>query len=138
MVLGYFGKTPVAPDPEIVKLASEQLGLEATDRKVVEINDADETKGIGPARKLLQSSGLDETQENLFIAATCKGKGIAFLNGEAKLGIRKVDPKEKPAGPSSSAPDGYTVKLNGKSYGVKLDGNTAIVNGQNWNSQFKG
>ena len=31
MVLGYFGKTPVPPDPEeVVKLAAEQLGLEPT------------------------------------------------------------------------------------------------------------
>ncbi|HCK12232.1 MAG TPA: biotin attachment protein, partial [Candidatus Latescibacteria bacterium] len=28
MVLGYFGKTPVAPDAEVVRIASEQLGLE--------------------------------------------------------------------------------------------------------------
>ncbi len=27
MVLGYFGKTPVAPDPDIVKQAADQLGL---------------------------------------------------------------------------------------------------------------
>ena len=27
MVLGYFGKTPVPPDPEVVKIAAEQLGL---------------------------------------------------------------------------------------------------------------
>ena len=38
MVLGYFGKTPCEPDPEIVKLASEQLGLEPTTEKVVDIN----------------------------------------------------------------------------------------------------
>jgi pyruvate carboxylase subunit B len=30
MVLGYFGKTPVPPDPEVVKAASEQLKLEPT------------------------------------------------------------------------------------------------------------
>ena len=30
MVLGYFGKTPVPPDPEVVQIASEQLGLEPT------------------------------------------------------------------------------------------------------------
>src|SRR5690606_32320353 len=30
MVLGYFGRTPVPPDPEVVRLASEQLQLEPT------------------------------------------------------------------------------------------------------------
>ena len=33
MVLGYFGKTPVEPDVEIVKLASEKLKLEPTTEK---------------------------------------------------------------------------------------------------------
>jgi len=33
MVLGYFGKTPVAPDPEIVKIASEKLNLGTNNRK---------------------------------------------------------------------------------------------------------
>ena len=28
MILGYFGKTPVKPDEEIIKIASEQLKLE--------------------------------------------------------------------------------------------------------------
>ena len=44
MVLGYFGKTPVAPDPEIVKIASEQLKLEPTTKTVLEINDANPKK----------------------------------------------------------------------------------------------
>jgi pyruvate carboxylase subunit B len=39
MVLGYFGKTPVAPDAEVVKIAQEQLGMDPTDRLVVDIND---------------------------------------------------------------------------------------------------
>ena len=37
MVLGYFGKTPEPADPEVVKLASEQLGLEPTTKTVLEI-----------------------------------------------------------------------------------------------------
>ena len=36
MVLGYFGKTPVAPDAEVMKIASEQLGLEPTTQKPLE------------------------------------------------------------------------------------------------------
>jgi pyruvate carboxylase subunit B len=30
MVLGYFGKTPVEPDPMVVQIAHEQLKLEPT------------------------------------------------------------------------------------------------------------
>jgi len=44
MVLGYFGKTPVEPNPEIIKLAMDQLGLEPTTRPVLEINDANPKK----------------------------------------------------------------------------------------------
>jgi pyruvate carboxylase subunit B len=103
MVLGYFGKTPVAPDPEIVKLACEQLELEPTDRTPLELNDADPTKGTEPARKLLQDAGFEETDENIFIAATCKEKGIRFLQGNAEVGVRKVDRAKEAPSPSMDA-----------------------------------
>ena len=35
MILGYFGKTPCEPDPELVKWAEEKTGLQPTDRKSV-------------------------------------------------------------------------------------------------------
>jgi hypothetical protein len=66
MILGYFGKTPVAPDAELVKLASEKMGLEPTTEKVVDINDKDEKKGIAPAKKLLEDNDLETTEENIF------------------------------------------------------------------------
>ncbi len=132
MVLGYFGKTPVAPDPEIVKIASEQLNLEPTTRVPLDINNEDPNKGIDAACKLLQAAGINETDENIFIAATCKEKGIAFLKGEAKVGVRKnLDKGEKKA-KSQGAPDGYTVTVNNKKYAVKIDGATATVNGKNY------
>jgi pyruvate carboxylase subunit B len=126
MVLGYFGKTPVAPDPEVVKLASEQLHLEPTTKKVVDINDADPTKGIKAATKMLQDAGVPITDENIFIAASCKEKGILFLTGKSKVnGVRKIDPKEVAARKAGE----YTVTVNGKAYGVKLSANEATVNG---------
>ncbi|WP_096348855.1 biotin/lipoyl-containing protein [Marispirochaeta aestuarii] len=131
MVLGYFGKTPVPADPEIVKLASEQLGLEPTEKKVLEINDADPKKGIPAARKMLQEAGIEETEENLFIAATCKEKGITYLKGEAKSGVRKID-RSKPAEGGEAAAGGYTVKLEGKTFKVKLEGDKAVVNGKSY------
>lgn len=129
MVLGYFGKTPIPADPEIIKLASEQLGLEPTDKKVLEINDADPKKGIAAARKMLQEAGIEETEENFFIAATCKEKGITYLKGEAKSGVRKID-RSKPAEGGEAAAGGYTVKLDGKTFKVKLEGDKAVVNGK--------
>ncbi len=123
MVLGYFGKTPVPPDPEIVKIASEKMGLPPTTEDPLVLNDADPAKGAGPARKMLQAAGLEETGENIFIAASCKEKGIAFLKGEGVIGVRKKTPK--PAGQE----DAYTVTVDGKEYAIVLDGERALVNG---------
>ena len=44
MVLGYFGKTPVKPNDEVVKLAAEQLKLEPTEELAIDLADKDETK----------------------------------------------------------------------------------------------
>ncbi|MCP4217986.1 MAG: biotin attachment protein [bacterium] len=128
MVLGYFGKTPMPPDEEIVKMASGQLGLEPTTESPLAINDRDPKKGLGAARKMLQAARIVESDENLFIAATCKEKGIAFLKGEAKIGVRK-NPKK---GPDKA--EGYTVAINGKPYSVILNSDgEAIVNGMRYN-----
>jgi pyruvate carboxylase subunit B len=131
MVLGYFGKTPIEPDAKIVKLCAEQLKLEPTKKTPLEINDADPTKGIEAARKLLKAAGIVETDENIFIAATCKDKGITFLKGEAKTGVRKNLEKAKPAA-GGDAPDGYTVTVNGKAYSVQMDEAKATVNGKTY------
>jgi len=88
MVLGYFGHTPAQPDAEVVKLASEQLGLELTTEDVHDINDRNPQLGIPYNISLLQKAGLAQTEENIFIAATCGEKGIAFLNGDCSTGIR--------------------------------------------------
>ena len=132
MVLGYFGKTPVAPDPEIIKIASQQLGLAPTDRPVLEINDADPKKSLGTFKKMLTDKGLPLTEENIFIAAACQDKGILFLEGKATLGIRKNVPDAKPAAQEGAKPDGYTVTVNGKHFAVQLKGGKAVVNGKEY------
>ncbi len=130
MVLGYFGKTPVAPDPDIVKQAADQLGLEPTTRSPRELNDEDPSKGVEAVRKLLQDNGLEETDENIFIVAACKDKGLVFLKGEAELGIRKVQPEAPPqAGPAPGRPAEYTLTVNGKEYFLAFQGNNVTVNG---------
>ncbi len=131
MVLGYFGQTPVAPDPEIVKIASEQLELETTTKTVLEINDADPTKSLDHFRKMLTDNDLPVTDENLFIAAACQDKGILFLQGKATLGVRKNVAAAAPAA-DGSKPNGYTVSVNGKSYAVELKGDKAVVNGKEY------
>ncbi len=137
MVLGYFGKTPVEPDPEIVKLSAEQLGREPTTDLVVDINDRDETKGIEAARKLLQKDNLPETDENIFIAATCKEKGIQYLKGEARTNVRKIDRSKAAAEAEGGKPTAYTVTLNNKPYTVKIENGQAVVNGVNYAFDIK-
>ena len=131
MVLGYFGKTPVAPDPEVVKLASEQLHLEPTTEKCVDINDRDPNKGRAAAEKMLKDANLPITDENVFIAAACKEKGILYLTGKAHVnGVRKIsEEKEKKAEAKKNTTGEYTVTVNGVNYGVKLEKDSAVVNG---------
>lgn len=124
MVLGYFGKTPVEPDANIVKIASEQLGLEPTKEAAIDIADRDESKKLSSIAKVLEENGIKKTDENLFIVAACGQKGVAFLKGEAKVMIRK----------NNSAKDGkYLVSVNGNKYHVSVDGNEISVNGTTYN-----
>lgn len=130
MVLGYFGKTPCAPDPEVVKIAEEQLGLQPTTETVVDINDKDETKGLKAAQKRLEDAGLEVNDENLFISAACKEKGILFLQGKGTIGVRKNEVKADSPSSCEPAGNGYTVTVNGKKYAVALEGGKATVNGK--------
>lgn len=88
MVLGYFGKTPVPPDPEIVAIAARKLKLAPTTEDPRAMNDRDPAKGVAACRKMLVDAGIaDLSEENIFIAATCKEKGIQFLKGEASVDV---------------------------------------------------
>lgn len=128
-VLGYFGKTPLPPDPEVVKKASEQLD------KPVFTGDPLEAapKNIEPAKKALEERNLPVTDENIFIvlASMVAGKkmelneGIRLLTGQSKIDIplkKREEPKKEekqkevvtesvPAGPIRTK---CTVEENGK------------------------
>ena len=93
---GYFGRTPAEPDPEIVRIASEQLKSEPTTRSPLDINDENPAKGRKAAIAMLNANQLPITDENIFIAASCSEKGIRFLKGEGTIGVRKTDRKQKP------------------------------------------
>ncbi len=124
MVLGYFGHTPSTPDADIIALASEQLKLEPTTENAVDIADKDKTKSMAYVRSILEKEGIEINDENVFIAASCKEKGIAFLKGEAKVNVRKIDKKEtKKEGNKKVATSGsgeYTVVVNGQKYNVQV------------------
>lgn len=117
MVLGYFGKTPVAPDANIIELASKQLNLEPTTELAINIADKDESKSIAYTKTLLEKEGIETSEENIFIAAACKEKGVAFLKGEAKVNIRKLASMPKPMSVDENK---FTVAVNGNKYHVEV------------------
>ncbi len=134
MVLGYFGKTPVSPDPEIVKIASEKLNLEPTTENAIDLADKDETKSIAYWKEKLEDIGIETTEENIFIAAACQEKGLAFLKGEGEINVRKNS--DMPTQGSSDMSTGsYTVVVNGEKFSVQIaegDANIEVtaVNGE--------
>jgi pyruvate carboxylase subunit B len=114
-VLGYFGKTPLPPDPEVVKKASEQLDLPVFDGDPLEAAP----KNIEPARKALEERGLPVTDKNIFliVATMVPGKkmevneGIRLLTGKAKIDIpfKKKKEEAKPAEAAEPAPAASAV-----------------------------
>lgn len=102
-VLGYFGSTPLPPDPAVVERASEQLELEPFDGDPLDAAP----NNIPEARAALEERGLPTTDENVFLvlAAMVPGKrmetneGIRLLTGRAKIDIPlKRDADEAPSG----------------------------------------
>ncbi|MCM1266004.1 MAG: hypothetical protein NC200_07380, partial [Candidatus Gastranaerophilales bacterium] len=141
MLLGYFGKTPCEPDPELVKWAQEKMNMEPTTEKVVDINEKDPDKGIEAAKKRLEEAGLPTTDENIFISAACKDgnvdKGIEFLLGKGQVSVNKTACEQAVCNEASATGE-YTVKVNGKNYAVKLDGDKkAVVNGKEYDIAVK-
>jgi pyruvate carboxylase subunit B len=123
MVLGYFGKTPTEPDPEVVAIAAEKLGLEPTTENAIDLADKDEKKSIACWKERLEKEGIEATEENIFIAAACDEKGITFLKGEAEINVRKISEmkEEKEESTSMANTSGsYTVVVNGEKFNVQV------------------
>ncbi len=128
MVLGYFGKTPVAPDEQIVKLASGKLKLEPTTENPLDIADRDEKKKISVWKERLEIEGIPATEENIFIAAACDEKGIAFLKGEAPLNVRKKENESKKGeNKMANASGNYTVVVDGQRFNVTIENGNANI-----------
>jgi pyruvate carboxylase subunit B len=137
MVLGYFGKTPVAPDPEVVRIASEKLNLKPTTEKVLDLTEADETKSLAYWSNKLKKETIETTDENIFIAAACGEKGITFLKGEAEVNVRKISntPIITEEGSKNMSNGNYTVVVDGQRFSVQVaegDANIQVtaVNGE--------
>ena len=149
MVLGYFGRTPMPPDPDIVRISREQLGLPVFDGDPLDVLEP----GIPKAKKILEAHGLPVTEENIFIigalATTGGNKGLDFLKGDRPINCRKITPKDdspketapkpepvaKPVGNKShvEADDGtrslYKVTVDGSSYEVMVEDETGKIAG---------
>jgi len=127
MVLGYFGKTPVEPDAEIVALAAEKLKLEPTKENPLDIADRDDKKKVSVWKQRLEIEGIETTEENIFIAAACDEKGIAFLKGDSPLNVRKNDSETQGENKMSNASGNYTVVVDGQKFNVTVaEGNADI------------
>ncbi len=114
----------------MVALASEQLGLEPTEREPRDIDDEDPSKGVAAATGTLEERGLPVTDENVFIVSALKDKGIAFLEGDRPDGVRKVVAETAVA---AKTPTAMKVVLNGVGYDVHLgDPGRATVNGKSY------
>ncbi|MBD3168832.1 MAG: biotin attachment protein [candidate division Zixibacteria bacterium] len=110
-VLGYFGKTPLPPDPEVVEIASKQLDMPIFDGDPLEAAP----KNIGPAQEALKERGLEVNDKNTFlvVGSMVPGKkmeineGIRLLTGNPKIDIpfkkKEVPKAEKPAAKAAAS-----------------------------------
>ena len=119
-VLGYFGKPPLSPDPEVVKIAAEQLELPPFEGDPLE--EAPDT--LAEAETALKERGIEVTDENRFLvaAAIVPGKnmelneGIRLLEGRSKitLPLKKKEPIAAGAALSAPTKTNITVSEGGK------------------------
>ena len=137
MVLGYFGRTPVEPDAEIVRLAEQQLGKPVFKGDPLDVIEP----GIPKARAILEKEKLPVTDENIFIIgalATSKGnKGLDFLKGKMSVNVRKVSGKREAEAqmtePAHSdveretGPADYKVTVEGKVFHVTVEESSGEV-----------
>jgi pyruvate carboxylase subunit B len=118
-VLGYFGRPPLPPDPEVVKIASAHLELPPFDGDPLE--EAPDT--LTEAEAALKERGIEVTDENKFLvaAAIVPGKnmelneGIRLLEGRPKitLPLKKKEPTEGGAALTSPTKTNVTVNSEG-------------------------
>lgn len=106
-VLGYFGRPPLPPDAEVVRVASEQLKLPPFDGDPLEAAP----DSLAQAGAALAERNLPVTDENTFLVAAAivpgrdmeLNEGIRLLTGRAKITLPLRTPVE-PARPVMAAP----------------------------------
>ena len=68
----------------------------------------------------LKKADLEISGENIFIAAACQEKGIAFLKGDGELNVRKISEMKKDCEESSMGNGNYTVVVDGQKFSVQV------------------
>jgi pyruvate carboxylase subunit B len=112
-VLGYFGKTPLPPDPAVVQKAADQLELDPFEGDPLEAAP----NNIAEAQQILRDHNLEVNDENTFLVLACivpggkieTNQGLNFLLGKPKIDIplkKKDEPKAAApaAAPAAGAP----------------------------------
>jgi pyruvate carboxylase subunit B len=103
-VLGYFGRTPLPPDPQVLEQASAQLGLPPFDGDPLDAAP----DNIGVAQDALRRAGLEVNDENVFLVLSSivpgrkmeSNEGLRFLLGNPKIDIPLKKAQE--AGPAAA------------------------------------
>jgi pyruvate carboxylase subunit B len=99
-VLGYFGRPPLPPDPEVVRRAADQLRLPPFEGDPLEAAP----RTIGTARQALEERDLPVTDENVFLVLSAIVPGrkmelneaIRLLTGNPRIDIPLRRPDEEP------------------------------------------
>ncbi len=105
-VLGYFGRPPLPPDPEVVKIAAEQLEKPPFTGDPLEAAP----DSLAPAKAALEERDIPVTEERVFLVASAiiPGKnmdlneGIKLLTGKGKI-VLPLKKKEEAAAPAPAA-----------------------------------
>jgi pyruvate carboxylase subunit B len=90
-VLGYFGRTPMPPDPEVVRRAAEQLAIPPFDGDPLEAAP----RTVETARQALEERNLPLSDENIFLVLSAMvpgrrmelNEGIRLLAGNPRIDI---------------------------------------------------
>ena len=106
-VLGYFGRPPLSPDPEVVKIAAEQLEKPPFTGDPLEAAP----DSLAPAKAALEERSLKVNEESIFLVASAiiPGKnmdlneGIRLLTGKGKI-VLPLKKKEEAAAPAPATP----------------------------------
>jgi pyruvate carboxylase subunit B len=107
-VLGYLGRTPLPPNPEVVKIAAEQLKLEPFTGNPFEA--AADT--LAQAEEALKERNIATSEENIFLVASAivpgrameLNEGIRFLTGNAKISLPLKKAAPAPAAGAAATP----------------------------------